>query len=101
MTPPPDLADKDALIAKLLARIEALMARVAELEAKLGLPPKTADNSSVPPSKGQKPSEPATPKDKATRPPSEVGHRSRKRHGVLARPTTNLQHHAMCGKNAF
>jgi transposase len=65
MTPPPDLADKDALIAKLLARIEALMARVAELEAKLGLPPKTPDNSSVPPSKGQKPSEPATPKDKA------------------------------------
>ena len=72
MTPPPDLADKDALIATLLARIEALtatnaalMARVAELEAKLGLPPKTPDNSSVPPSKGQKPSEPATPKDKA------------------------------------
>ena len=72
MTPPPDLADKDALIATLLARIEALtatnallMARVTELEAKLGLPPKTPDNSSVPPSKGQKPSEPATPKDKA------------------------------------
>jgi transposase len=65
MTPPPDLADKDALIAKLLARIEALMARVAELEAKLGLPPKTPDNSSVPPSTGQKPSEPAKPKDKA------------------------------------
>ena len=41
------------------------MARVAELEAKLGLPPKTPDNSSVPPSKGQKPSEPAKPKDKA------------------------------------
>src|SRR5450631_372531 len=64
MTPPPDLADNDALIATLLARIEALtatnallMARVIELEAKLGLPPKTPDNSSVPPSKGQKPSE--------------------------------------------
>ena len=72
MTPPPDLADKDALIATLLAQIEALMAvnarltaRVAELEAKLGLPPKTPDNSSVPPSKGQKPSESSTPKDKA------------------------------------
>jgi len=72
MTPPPDLADKDALITALLARIEALMAtnarltaRVAELEAKLGLPPKTPDNSSVPPSKGQKPSAPSTPKDKA------------------------------------
>jgi len=39
--------------------------RVAELEAKLGVPPKTPDNSSVPPSKGQKPSESSTPKDKA------------------------------------
>jgi transposase len=65
MTPPPDLADKDAVIAALLARIEALMARVAELEAKLGLPPKTPDNSSVPPSKGQKRSDPTVPKDKA------------------------------------
>jgi transposase len=66
------LTDKAALIATLLARIEALMganarltARVAELEAKLGAPPKTPDNSSVPPSKGQKPSESSTPKDKA------------------------------------
>ena len=62
-TPP---TDKDALIAALLERIEVLMAqnaaliaenvrlaaRVAELEAKLGLPPKTPDNSSLPPSKG-------------------------------------------------
>ncbi len=72
MTPPPDWADKDAMIAALLARIEALVAqnaslvaRVAELEAKLGLPPKTPDNSSVPPSKGHKPSEASTPKGKA------------------------------------
>lgn len=72
MTAPPDLTGKDALIATLLVRIEALMAknallmaRVAELEAKLGLPAKTPDNSSVPPSKGQKPSQPAAPKDKA------------------------------------
>jgi transposase len=65
MTPRSDLADKDALIAALLARIDALVARVAELEAKLGLPPKTSDNSSVPPSKGQKPSAPAAPRDKA------------------------------------
>jgi len=41
------------LIAALVARIEALVARIAELEAKLGLPPKTPDNSSVPPSKGR------------------------------------------------
>jgi len=72
MTPPPDLADKDAMIAALLARIEALVAqnaslvaRVAELEAKLGLPPKTPDNSSIPPSKGQKPSEASTPRGNA------------------------------------
>lgn len=64
MTAPPDLSDKDALIAALLLRIEALVARVAELEAKLGLPPKTPDNSSLPPSGGQKPSAPATPKPK-------------------------------------
>src|SRR5665213_1393753 len=58
-------AQKDALIASLMAQVAALTARVAELEAKLGLPPKTPDNSSVPPSKGQKPSESSTPKDKA------------------------------------
>jgi len=31
------------------------VARVAELEAKLDVPPKTPDNSSLPPSRGQKP----------------------------------------------
>src|SRR3954470_21842127 len=79
MTPPRDLHDKDALIAALMARIEALVAgnealvaenaaraaRGAELEVKLGLPPKTPDNSSVPPSKGQKPSGASAPKAKA------------------------------------
>jgi transposase len=66
------LHDKDALIVALMARIEALVAenaalvsRVAELEAKLGLPPKTPDNSGVPPSKGQKPSGSSAPKSKA------------------------------------
>ena len=61
MTLPSDPPDKDALIAALMARIEALVeqnaqltARIAELEATLGLPPKTPDNSSTPPSKGQK-----------------------------------------------
>ncbi len=72
MTPPIDPAAKDAVIAALMTRIETLVAqnagliaRIAELEAKLGLPPKTPDNSSVPPSKGQKPSEPLIPKRKA------------------------------------
>jgi transposase len=82
VTQPSDLptADKDALIASLIALNEALTvevtrlaARVAELEARLGLPPKTPGNSSVPPSKGQKPSGSSTPKAKSAaipRPPS-------------------------------
>jgi len=71
VTPPVEPADKDAVIAALIARIETLVAhnamlvaRVAELEAKLGLPPKTPDNSSVPPSRGQKPSGSSLPKPK-------------------------------------
>jgi transposase len=39
---------------ELLAQNKQLLARVAELEAKLGQPPKTPDNSSLPPSRGQK-----------------------------------------------
>lgn len=69
----PDLSQlsheqKDALIYALLDRVDALVAevaalkaenaaltaRVAQLEAKLNEPPKTPDNSSTPPSKGQK-----------------------------------------------
>ena len=71
MTPPIEPADEDAVMAALTARIETLVAhnamlvaRVAELEAKLGLPPKTPDNSSVPPSRGQKPSGSSLPKPK-------------------------------------
>src|SRR5260370_23899026 len=37
------------------AQIEELTRRVAELEAKLGGPPKTPDNSSIPPSQARKP----------------------------------------------
>ena len=56
-----DLAklSKEELIALVLARagqIEELTRRIAELEAKLGGPPKTPDNSSIPPSQGRKPS---------------------------------------------
>jgi transposase len=50
--------NKDELIALVLAQaaqIAELTRRVAELEAKLGQPPKTPDNSSVPPSQGRKP----------------------------------------------
>jgi transposase len=55
-------AEKDELIRRLWTQVEVLTgqvqvlaARVAELEARLGGPPKTPDNSSLPPSKGQKP----------------------------------------------
>jgi len=54
------VAEKDALILSLLpliGQLEAALARIAELEArlaKLETPPKTPDNSSLPPSKGQK-----------------------------------------------
>ena len=70
MTPDIDLsklshAEKDALIRSLLplvGQLQAALARIAELEArlaKLERPAKTPDNSSLPPSKGQKPDVPA------------------------------------------
>lgn len=72
MGPKADEIDKDGLIRSLMARMEALLAenarltaRVAELEARLGLPPKGPDNSSLPPSRGQKPSQPSQAKAKA------------------------------------
>ena len=67
-------AEKDALIASLMARVEELSARLrvlesenAALRAKLKLPPKTPDNSSTPPSHGHKASgeDSARPKRKA------------------------------------
>jgi transposase len=63
---PPDLklldsAAKDALILALIERVNDLIAenaklkeRLARLEAKLGEPPKTPSNSSLPPSQGRK-----------------------------------------------
>jgi transposase len=76
------LADfsRDDLIALVLAQhaqiatqaeqISALIARVGELEAKLAAPLKTPDNSSLPPSKGQKPNlpDPAKKKPRPGRP---------------------------------
>jgi transposase len=75
----PDLSclshdEKDALIRALWAQFQALTAqvrmltaRVAELEARLGEPPKTPDNSSVPPSQGKKSNRGEKPKRKGPR----------------------------------
>src|SRR5665213_483199 len=54
-----------ARIEDLVARVAAQAARIAELESRLGRPPKGPDNSSVPPSRGQKPSGSSRAKDKA------------------------------------
>ncbi len=75
MTELPDLSyltheEKDALIRALWAQVQALTARVAELEARLGTPPKTPGNSSLPPSKGQKPNRPEKAKRHGPRPGS-------------------------------
>ena len=48
------IAARDNRIDELLAQVKALNARIAEFEAKRGGPPKTPDNSSLPPSRGQK-----------------------------------------------
>ena len=47
-----------AQIETLTAQIEESTWRIAELEAKLGQPPNTPDNSSLPPSRGAKPNQP-------------------------------------------
>src|ERR1700675_4885264 len=43
-----------ARVDELVAQNKALLVRIAELEAQHGKPPKTPDNSSLPPSRGQK-----------------------------------------------
>jgi transposase len=49
---------EDALIRALWQRLEAAGRRIAELEARLAEPGKTPGNSSLPPSKDQKPNQP-------------------------------------------
>ena len=75
MTELPDLSqltheEKNALIRALWAQVQALTVRVAELETRLGAPPKTPDNSSLPPSRGKKPNRPEKAKRHGPRPGS-------------------------------
>jgi transposase len=91
---PPDLmsldsAAKEALILALIERINVLIAenaelkeRLAKLEAKLGKPPKTPDNSSLPPSRGQKGSGEASSKPKGK--PHQGSHRELHPHPTRA-----------------
>ena len=65
----PDKDSLQPLVGSLLSKIDELLdqnkmrlARIAEFEAKLGTPPKTPTNSSLPPSRGQK----ANPDDAST-----------------------------------
>ena len=51
----------------LLAQNKTLLSRIAELEAKLGQPPKTPTNSSLPPARGQKANVPAPSREKQGR----------------------------------
>jgi len=76
VTPPPlDLSkltsgEKDALILVQAAQLQAALARIGALEKQLERllsPPKTPDNSSLPPSKGQKPNLPDKPASKGLR----------------------------------
>lgn len=79
MSRPPSLtkltsSDKDWLIHLLWHQVEdlkrenaVLAGRVSELETRLKEPAKTPDNSSVPPSKGEKPNRPKTEKKKGPR----------------------------------
>ena len=96
-----DSLDREGLIGVILTQFEQFTAEVAalrgenaELRAKLNLPPKTPENSSVPPSRGQKPS--AWAKDRRKRKPHAGAHRPlhpnpTQRRDVLA---TSCQH---CG----
>lgn len=74
-----DSLSREQLIEIILAQAEViaqLLKRVEDLEAKLGLPPKTPDNSSVPPSQSRKPSnEPPKPSGKRRRKARAGSHR--------------------------
>jgi transposase len=86
--------EKDALIRTLWAQVQLLTVRVAELEAKLGAPPKTPDNSSVPPSYGKK----ANREDKPKRQGPRQGSLGRKGGGraLVAHPDETVVARPLC-----
>ena len=97
MTQLPDLrhlshAEKDALILALWAQVQAHTA--GEPEARPSDPPKTPDNSSTPPSKGQKPNRP----EKATRTGPRLGSLGRKGGGrpLACEPDETVTAKAVC-----
>ena len=86
-----DSLDREQLIEIILAQaamLEQLTRRVSELEARLGLPPKTPDNSSVPPSHGRKASA-ATPASKRRRKGRTGAHRA-----LASNPTQTYERRA-------
>jgi transposase len=86
--------EKAALIRALWAQVQALTARVAELEAKLGEPPKNSDNSSQPPSRDNKPNREDKPKREGPR----QGSLGRKGGGraLTANPDETVSARPMC-----
>ena len=86
------VAEKDDLILTLLplfGQLEAALVRIAELEKRLAAferPPKTPDNSSLPPSKGQKADRPA-----GDKPPRRSSPRLRPCTGAESRPHRGCQ----------
>jgi transposase len=89
-----DSLDREQLIEIILAQaamIEPLTRRIAELEARLGLPPKTPDNSSVPPSQGRKASSPPAVKRRRGRKGRPGSHRA-----MAVNPTQELEMKAAC-----
>ena len=84
-------ADLEALSrVQLIELVLGLVQRVAELEAKLELPPKTPDNSSLPPSQGRKPSGGGKPKRRRRKGRAGVAR------GLDPNPTEVREVHAAC-----
>jgi hypothetical protein len=71
-----------ARVDELLAQNKALLARIAELEALHAKPPKTPDNTALPPSRGQRTCRIFTPAQPTHSVASDEGFLLRRLHGV-------------------